>query len=754
MARSKPTRSINLTYKAYNQAPSEGPLYPCYIGPRYQLHKLGNGNTLVGTFKNELGIVVSAVVDKDTNEVIETGVLDNIAYPNKSTTVQTVVDQSSVKAYISNSYIQTLTSAAIASVEAPNCLVFASSVSLSDVNAGDLIELSSGEDFSVIDVRPIKNEASTTIQDSSNATTTLFSVKGFKGSDDVIYMLHVVSKTADSVTFSVASVTGDSYSNSMLAVTKNDTVLGGKGISIALSKDYNESTPLEVGAVFYVYGTPESYGDYKEVYVNGTPSFVTGLTADVYSDDFKNADLPLVSGLKGVNANSVAIDSAIQASVYDPVTNSYVARKVLKGDLHIEYRELITENANMIMWGNATDDSLSKFVGEISPDNPLAFMSYCAQLAGSSEHAVIATAGNTVEDYKAALDAAYKNETVFAPITYSQDSEVINYSISKQKVYNSAKVAQFKKLWIASNLEKREVIVDRSKDSGLPLLVKIDKNGQAIVLNCSLLSAGVRQGDLVVLSDTNVSYTITGVADTDTLYVDMDGKEEVNVYTRATIARVLSNDDYATLVGNAAASYDSPYINYVWADTPVCGEYGVQGTLYLVCTLAALRCVNAPHAPLTDVIIPGWTTGNKHNLTESQLDMMNEKGVWIVFNDTYGSTVTRHQLTTVQDGTIAEEDSAVSNACSIVRQLRSLLYRYRGNANVTNDLTAQLEVDLINAFEQIRNAAYPYTIGPQLIDYVINNISMDPNNASRIIVDVNLDVPEPLLDGNYTFNIL
>jgi predicted kinase len=133
---------------------------------------------------------------------------------------------------------------------------------------------------------------------------------------------------------------------------------------------------------------------------------------------------------------------------------------------------------------------------------------------------------------------------------------------------------------------------------------------------------------------------------------------------------------------------------------------------------------------------------------------MNDKGVWIVYTDRYGETVTRHQLTTVQDMTIAEEDSAVSNACNIVRSLRSMLYRYRGIANVTNDLTAQLKIDLISSLEQIRARKYSYHVGPQVIDYKINELGMDPDNAARIMVDVDIDVPEPLLDGNFKFNIV
>jgi hypothetical protein len=56
--------------------------------------------------------------------------------------------------------------------------------------------------------------------------------------------------------------------------------------------------------------------------------------------------------------------------------------------------------------------------------------------------------------------------------------------------------------------------------------------------------------------------------------------------------------------------------------------------------------------------------------------------------------------------------------------------------------------------EQIRARKYSYHVGPQVIDYKINELGMDPDNAARIMVDVDIDVPEPLLDGNFKFNIV
>ena len=753
MARSKPTRKISLTYKAYEQSLSEGPLFPCFIGPRYALHNVKNGNTYIGDYEKGSGITVDNI---NYNNVV--------GYPGKSEELS-VVDLSSVYVSIQDGLIRAGEGLELEGIKqgTTNCLIFKNAVAGANLDAklngynvaiDDVLEI--GEKSVVVtDVQPTVTAASAYMQDTTGATITNATIAGFKGTEEAIYMLtvsEIIAADSDKgieagVKVKVQSITGDpAYAlgdNSLEVKANVEVSIGTKGIKVT----FNELTSLTAGTILYVYGVPETLGDYVEVSINSADIEVSeGTTADIYTVNLSPSLLVVSKDKYTVNEGSVKFDDNITVMVGD---KEYLIKT---GKVHINYREQLLDNANILMKASAT--GIDTFVGEADPSNPLGFMYYCGTLAGSTEFFVISVAGTDADDYKAALDAAFKNEEVFAPITFDQSKEVLNYCIAKLAVYNDPSMAQFKKLWIAADMDKEQEVYSRIKDTGVSVLVKINDQGEVTFLNGDIISAGVRKGDILTLANKGKSYTVNTVKDTDTLTVkgfDIPGFEFPEV---AVIKRILDNDQYVEIISNKAKAYNSPYINYVWADTPACGDFGKVSPVYLCATLASLRCVSAPHAPLSDVVVPGWNVGSSFNLSEYQLDILNDSGVWIVFNDTYNNTVTRHQLTTVQDGTIAEEDSAVSNACAIIRQLRSLLYEYRGNANVTNDLISQLSVDLVHALEEIRNKDYPYTIGPQLIGYVLNRIEMDPDNASRIIVDTNLDVPEPLLDGNFKFNII
>lgn len=736
MARSKPTRTINLTYKAYTSGISDGPLYPCVVAPRYVLHKIANNNTYVGDYN------------------VGTDIL-TFNYPNTEF-ADSQVDLSSVKACITEGTVGVGEGLVIEKLKqgTANCLVFEKAVQGDNLDPklngyqlaiGDIIEVADVT-TEIVDIQPAVIAARVELQNSENTPVKDVTATGFVGDTEVIYMLNV-TVSEGKISAKVQNIKGDEFyslgSNSLTLEAGKDITIGSKGIKL----NFTSVDALTDGSSFYLYGFPETTGDFVEVYVATTAITVTeGTTANAYSSQLKDMVFELTSDSYTLNEGSITLNSTLKTTFGN---NIYTVKS---GKVNIIYRELIKDNANMVMC--ASDEGFSSFVGEIDPENPLAFMSYCVGLTGSTGYFVVAAAGEADEDYESALDAAFKQEAVFSVIPFKQSEGVIAYAKQKLGIYNDPKMAQFKKLWIAGKLDRETIVYDKTVDTKVALLVTVTADGVVTFLNGDVIAARVKKGQLLNIPSIGKAYSIANISNVDTLTIKGFDRQAIAFPVVAYISDILNNSEYVDNISGAAASHNSAYINYVWADTPSCVGYGETDMVYLCATLAGLRCVNAPHAPLTDVEIPGWTVGNKFNLTELELDKMNNKGVWIVFKDTYNSIVTRHQLTTCQDGTIAEEDSAVSNACAIIRSLRDMLYKYRGNANVTNDMTAQLRVDLIDAFEQIKGKDYPYIIGPQLLDYTINKVEMDPDNASRIIVDVNWDVPEPLLDGNYKFNVL
>ena len=215
-----------------------------------------------------------------------------------------------------------------------------------------------------------------------------------------------------------------------------------------------------------------------------------------------------------------------------------------------------------------------------------------------------------------------------------------------------------------------------------------------------------------------------------------------------------SASEFAQRIAAEATSYSNHRVNYVYAEAgnTVAGEE-FQDAQYIVPVLAAMRGAMAPHAPLTDVVIPGVSIGDSIGFTEEDYDVMNNGGVWVCYKNSEGETVSRHAITTGGVGTIAEEDSAVSNGDNILRFVRNQISFLKGNCNVTAALIDKIYTNVMHALDAILRRTYDPLIGPQIISIESVNIEQDPNNTAGVIGEINLDLPDVYLDGKFTFNL-
>lgn len=643
MARRKPTRSIELTYAKVRQTNDEGTLFPCYVGPRYVLHKLDQDNTFAGIFET----------GKDA---------ELLAYPNKTETMSTVIDTNNVKVKLDNIVVQVAEGLIVSShPTAKNGIIFAQAVAGSNRN-----EALNGYDVRIGDMVEVN------------------------------------------------------------------------GITLNITDIRNAST-----------------GGYREVYVDNTNFTIEGdATVAIFTNTIANEAIQLADNRFTVSNDGVTLNGSSLEVIINKVTYN-----VKSADLHIEYKERILDDVFELISGDT--DNLDAFVGEADPENPLGFFAYCAKLAKTTAFYVMAVPDDSYASYEKALNIAMRYENVFAPITYNQTDSVRQLLIQRMTEYNNPDIAQFKKLWFADDTDIYAPVY-KTTSTGENLAITMGSNGAVTFTNGDIVAAGVRIGDILIIPsyyDANTKtyiqkeYVIDSIVDSDSIVV-RNADITLDIATTAYISRGLSNIDYANAVGAKAVSLNSPYINYVWADSPICLGFGKTNPVYLTATLAAMRASMNPHAPMSEVTVPGWTVSDSLGLAESDLDIMNDKGVWIVHKDRYGEVVNRHQITTVQDGTLAEEDSAVSNACNIVRSLRSMLYQYRGDSNVTNELIDALNADIRQSLDRIMSRVYSLKVGKQITDYSVKDLRIDADNRARIILDVDIDVPEPLLDGHFKFNII
>ena len=220
----------------------------------------------------------------------------------------------------------------------------------------------------------------------------------------------------------------------------------------------------------------------------------------------------------------------------------------------------------------------------------------------------------------------------------------------------------------------------------------------------------------------------------------------------ATISSIKEN-----VISGATVFRTSPnaeLVNYVYAETNTVGQVeGLKNAQYIVPVLMTMRGYMPPHAPLTDVAIPGVSISDSLGLVDSDYEALNDAGVWICFKDGRGENVTRHAVTTCVDGTIAMEDSAVSNAHNIVRTVRDQVAWLRGNCNVTPALIDKIYANVQNAFNRILARNYSDLIGPQILEVNSVVVQQDPNNTAGVIGTFDLDLPDVYLKGDFTFNL-
>lgn len=170
--------------------------------------------------------------------------------------------------------------------------------------------------------------------------------------------------------------------------------------------------------------------------------------------------------------------------------------------------------------------------------------------------------------------------------------------------------------------------------------------------------------------------------------------------------------------------------------------------------IAGLRSASYPHAPLSNVTIPGITVTNEHGFTASQLKVLGSYGFMRVGLNTAGDTIILRQLTSAAaDDVNKDEQSIICDIDSIGLNLKTSGTNLVGNSNISRALLDILRVDL-----ESRLRGYTYYvddyIGPQLISGTVDDIYQDPVHKDRIYATISGDPPKPFNRFHITFRIV
>ena len=765
----RPRTRITQTYGPIGTIADRRALSPVLIAPRYAVHGVGDGyaDGSLGTY------------DVTNNE------LKNIPWP--ASAGNSLIDVDSATLYVSNALLKVNETPLTASSteDAPNKLVFDQAVQTEngvtrapelggyDVREGDTLYIAkTGSETvtaTVVDVQAQQTAAnvSAAVYGSDNTGTgTAPATTGsvFTGSNDITYLLEIVSvnggtgssgsgSAGGTLSARVIALAGATYQATIAFTAGEATAIDAYGVKLTFASI--TSTAYRVNDRFQISCTAAKDGAVNIVMIN-TELPSTHLDGDlevsVCSRNVAVSDVAVGESMWHATTSNITIEDSIYVAVGE---SRYM---LMEGDMYVAYREqLLDESLEVI---DARSEYAAEFAGLAVPENPMGMWYRLALTAGGTAFYMMSVAEDTDAGYERAVALAGKYEELYAIVCFRQTAAVQAAVSAVIDKYAAPEIAQFKRGWFTPLTTQVSTYYEKNDDGSI-ILGTIHDNELTLEAPGNAVSGGVRAGDTVtVVNSFNAvtdsyetkSYTVARVVDSST--VALTNAADVDMMSQVVFSRQMTNAQYANAMAAEARSWNNYRINLVWASSINALGYTDIDLAYLLGILAALRAASAPHAPLSDVTVPGITVTDVEKFTDSEYEAMNDGGVWIVANDSFGNAITYHQITTRTDGTIAEEDSVVSNADSIVREFRFGLHEFRGNANVTDALLAQMRANIYAIADQIMGRTYAAQYGPQMTAFEIVSLEEDPANNTGIIGTFRPTLPKPFLNGDFTFNLV
>lgn len=765
----RPRTRITQTYGPIGTIADRRALSPVLIAPRYAVHGVGDGyaDGSLGTY------------DVTNNE------LKNIPWP--ASAGNSLIDVDSATLYVSNALLKVNETPLTASSteDAPNKLVFDQAVQTEngvtrapelggyDVREGDTLYIAkTGSETvtaTVVDVQAQQTAAnvSAAVYGSDNTGTgTAPATTGsvFTGSNDITYLLEIVSvnggtgssgsgSAGGTLSARVIALAGATYQATIAFTAGEATAIDAYGVKLTFASI--TSTAYRVNDRFQISCTAAKDGAVNIVMIN-TELPSTHLDGDlevsVCSRNVAVGDVAVGESMWHATTSNITIEDSIYVAVGE---SRYM---LMEGDMYVAYREqLLDESLEVI---DARSEYAAEFAGLAVPENPMGMWYRLALTAGGTAFYMMSVAEDTDAGYERAVALAGKYEELYAIVCFRQTAAVQAAVSAVIDKYAAPEIAQFKRGWFTPLTTQVSTYYEKNDDGSI-ILGTIHDSELTLEAPGNAVSGGVRAGDTVtVVNSFNAvtdsyetkSYTVARVVDSST--VALTNAADVDMMSQVVFSRQMTNAQYANAMAVEARSWNNYRINLVWASSINALGYTDIDLAYLPGILAALRAASAPHAPLSDVTVPGITVTDVEKFTDSEYEAMNDGGVWIVANDSFGNAITYHQITTRTDGTIAEEDSVVSNADSIVREFRFGLHEFRGNANVTDALLAQMRANIYAIADQIMGRTYAAQYGPQMTAFEIVSLEEDPANNTGIIGTFRPTLPKPFLNGDFTFNLV
>lgn len=737
----RPTTRTSITYGPLGGVDTTSALMPVFIAPRYALHahKEGYENAFLCKY-----------------DALNNATAIACSWPSLAGSIANV-DVQSAKLIAENAIVavnDTAITGVTVDESIKNKLIFPGAIcdgngfsrmenlGKYDVRVGDYIYSASAKNAFIITDIQAEDVPATATATMLGGTGALPAINTYNGNAKLIYLINVVELTDTGLVIQITGISGDAYTERLSCTFGTAVSIGNFNIEVTFSEgDYSTDYAIKLIAA------PAGKGKFNTVYVNSENVSVGDIT-------IATSNLADDTILLGDAAWSVTTAGEITLADTIKTTIAGKPSRIFEADMYVEYRELIADTAETLVHCNA--DGAESFVGLAVPENPLGFMYANARKINGAAFYVMSIAAATEAATIKALNVAAKFEAAYAPVTFIQTPAVnaeVDRLIAK---YADPLIAQLKVTWRKASASIDHVVLPAEGY----VLGTIHDGVVSFETGVDLVEAGVRVGDMLSVTEAYNTYS-QSYSDfvCDIIGISADGKltvagaPNVGSWTKMMIKRVRTNREYATALAKEAKDLNNHRTRLVWTDVVNMYEFNNVDSVYVCAQLAALRSSLPPHAPLSDVAVPGVTIVDTLKFTDEEYDILNDGGVWVVANDSDGVAITQHQITTRTDGTIAEEESAVSNGDSMVREFRIGMKKYKGSSNIYEGLLPQIQADLEKIADNIIGRQYKAIYGPQLLSFSVKQLYIPESNNARVVCKCALETPKPLLSSDFEYNL-
>lgn len=651
-------------------------------------------------------------------------------------TSESLVDKDSIKATISKVYAQKkLISGTYTKTNGNQIKV----TNLDDVYVGDVVAIpvSTGKNklAKIISIGSSGSTAAPKVsvfgEDTAEDAKKLIVVGNYTGKSDRRYYVKVTAVGTDTITTQVTTADGTDGANVCTIPVSAD---GSKSVALASSglKVYVTSADVTEGIYFIVDATAG----------NVTRDLINLDTVVTAAADSAATDIPVggqaEDGVIDIDYISVGSNITIPAGIVN--SEKHI---IMSGEVFIEYRSTSNKFYNKLGTVAVEDGAgIESIVGYTGVENPLGAMASVALKGGASLYCTSVNA-DTAAEYQRAFSFLSRSTDTYAVVIGSLRSDVIGNLSTFLNACADPKVANYKIGYYGLDSNTEATVFDGAMATLTGNEVTCAEGG--------FLTNNVHEGDIIsmVVGRTDAGkpdyaqFEISAVV-SDTV-VEVTGADLITqpVPVAFSVKRTLKGGELVDELKSRV--YTNNHRCYcVFGDGITVDGIEDAPTWLLAALPAGMRAAEYVQRPISNLAYDGCSADNKINLTASEMKELASRGVWILANDTTGSTVYNyHQLSTDMSDKKYQEQSYTTNFDNISRSVRSLLAPYYGNSNISQDLFNQILAD-ITALLDLKVMRVPsIQVGPQLVSYSDLRLEQDAVNKDHVYMYVDYEMPAP-----------